>query len=282
MASNRAGFKRIFEASDVTDELGRIYILVLFLSGIIWGFLAVNNVDTPDIFKISLVYSILLILALIGIGFDRSSNNLGLDSVLWQVKSLQRQIIFAIIFSILWIAFFINNGLFLAIPLSISSPTFAVGELTKFLLVTVLGPLAENIFFFGVINFTLKLFIRQILEEENLVKSAVLATLIFFSQSLFADVPYSNFIVTGAALVILVAAITKSKAQYELFSIISSSLIVGGVMFPVYHSKAYQLNEKNFIAATIFGVIMCLVAAYIGLLPVDIVHSINNMFALGG
>jgi hypothetical protein len=280
--AEKYGLKTPWENPDFTDSLGKIQIFLLFVSGIIWGFLAVNNIDTPDIFKISLVYSILLILGLVGVALDRGSkNSLGLDSVLWKTDQLQKQMIFAAIFSLLWYIFFMSGGLFLAVPLSVTSPTFAVSPTTKFFLVTVLGPIAENIFFFAVVNFSVKLFIRQILEDPDKKKAVIMGVLMFGSSTLFGTVPFSSAIITAAALILVVGRLSNQKQLYELISIVVTALYVGGVLFPVYHSKAYSLNEKNFIASIFFGIFMCLIASFIGLLVVDLVHIFNNTVALG-
>jgi len=263
------------EEPDVTDSLGRVYIILLFISGIVWGFLAVNNQSNPDIFKISLVYSILLILGLLGVGLDRVSDNLGLDSRLWSSKNLGRNLVIALIVSMAWYLLFLRGGFSVAVPQAVASPLFVVADSVKFFLVTVLGPLAENLFFFGVVNFTFILFIRETIQEKN--KAWILAMVVMATYLIFNSVPFSLITLSLAAISIIVSAYSNNKTIQHWGPVFASAFIVGGNVFPIYHSSAYQLNEQNFVAAMIFGILMCLLGYFAGMLVVDVVHTFNNV-----
>jgi hypothetical protein len=269
------------EYSDVVDNLGRIYLFLLFISGAVWAFIAVNSFDHPDLFKIALIYALLLIFGFFGISYDRRSNNLGLDSRIWEGKKLKYQLAVGVVFFIGWYLLYMRSGFSVATAQNVGQTAlFSVNPTLNFLLLTVLGPLAENIFFFGVLNITIVTFLREIIIDRN--KSILLAGIIGLTYFLFTNVPNAMYMVMGASLLTVLTGISGNKTLQKHAPFVITALLVGGLIFPRFHSYAYQLNEKHFIAATFFGIFMCLIVSYIGLLPVDIIHIANNIVAIGG
>lgn len=266
---------------DAVDDLGKMYILILFVSGVIWAFIAINNFESPQIFKISIIYSLLLIFGLIGVLADRNSNKLGLDSRLWESSNVKKQLLISVVFILAWYLLFIKNQFSVATAQSVGSTAlFSVSPTLNFMLVAVLGPLAENIFFFGILNITVITLLRSFV--QNKTKGLVISGLIFASQILFLNVPNSFLIISSSAAIVAITAITQNKFLIKHGPIFASALYIGGAVFPKYHSYAYQLNERNYIAASWFGFFVCLLAAYIGMMPVDLAHIANNVIAVGG
>lgn len=270
--------KTLTDFHDIVDNLGRIYILLLFVSGAIWAFIAVNSVDQPEIFKIAMIYSLLLIFGFVGVMLDRNSvpkNKLGLDSRIWEGTRLKYQLAAGILVFFFWYLVFMRSGFAVATPQSI----FAVNPAINYFLVTVLGPLAEDIFFFGVINITLLTLLRKF--GQSTKNSLIIAALMAASTPLFKNVPNSMFTILGSAALIGITGFTKNPFLQKHGLILASALFIGGAVFPNFHSYAYQLNQQNFVAASWFGILMCLMVSYIGLLPVDITHIANNVAAIG-
>lgn len=269
------------EYSDIVDNLGRIYIFMLFISGAIWAFIAINSFDSPDLFKIAMIYALLLIFGFFGISFDRRSNNLGLDSRIWDGHKLKYQLAVGVIFFIGWYLLYMKAGFSVATAQNIGQTAlFSVNPTVNFILLTVLAPLAENIFFFGVLNITLVTFLREIAMDRN--KSLIMAGLLALTYFLFTNVPNAIYWVMGAAGLMAITGITQNKFLVKHAPFFVAALMIGGLVFPRFHSYAYQLNERHYIAATFFGIFMCLIVSYIGLLPVDIAHILNNIIAIGG
>lgn len=275
MAQNK---KKTFELSDMVDNLGNVYLMILFVSAVIWAFIAVNNFETPEIFKISLIYSLLLIFGFIGISYDRRTQQLGLDSRIWQGKDIKKKLLVSVIFFAIWYIVFMSSGFSVATAQSVTSGSlFSISPALNFFLTTVLGPLAENIFFFGVINITLVFILRKLLANVNNKKGPItLGVLMIASIPLFSNVPNSAYLLGLAGILTIATTFTKSGFMQKHAPVLISALIVGGVVFPKFHSFAYQLNERSYIAAQVFGIGVSIIASYIGILPVDILHIANN------
>ena len=270
--------KKSFEFSDLTDNLGLTYLIVLFASGAIWAFIAINNFETPTVFKLALICSILLLFGFLGVSYDRRSQELGLDSRLWEKTNMKKQLIIAVILFAVWYLVFMSGGFSVATAQSVTGggTLFSVSPGLNFILTAVLGPLAENIFFFGVLNFTLITMLRRLFAEQNRVKSIVSGVVILATIPLFNVVPNAVIVLGLAGLLTIFAGVTNFPAVHKHAPIIISALIIGGAVFPKFHSFAYQLNESSFFAAQVFGIGVCMVAAYVGMLPVDILHVGNN------
>jgi len=261
---------------NLVDNLGRIYIFILFISGAIWAFIAVNSINSPDLFKISLIYALLLIFGFLGVAFDRMSGNLGLDSRIWEGKKLKFQLALGVIFFVAWYLLFMKPGF--SVATAQNSTLFSVNPTLNFILITVLGPLAENIFFFGVLNITFVTFLRRFVNNKG--KSLAIAGIIAISYPLFRNVPNAAYFIGAASIIMAVTGFTQNKFLLKHAPFIISALFVGGLVFPRFHSYAYQLNENNYVAASYFGFIVCLITSYIGLMPVDIAHIANNIVAI--
>ena len=266
------------EFKDTVDDLGRIYILILFISGAIWAFIAVNNFNNPPIFRLALTYSLLLIFGFLGISYDRNTHQLGIDSKIWNSDRLKSKLAISSIVLFLWYLVFFKAGFSIATAQSVTGVFFSVSPTLNWFLTTVLGPLAENVFFFGVINMTLITLIKRTIENKK--KTLILAGLIVASSSLFTNVPNSFILLIGSAGILVLATLTQNKFLLKHAPIISSALFIGGVVFPKFHSFAYQLFEKHYIAATIFGIIACVLSVYIGIMVGDIFHVGANMMAV--
>jgi hypothetical protein len=272
----------IGEFSDAVDNLGRIYIITLFVSGIIWAFAAINSFNEPNIFKIALIFTILLIFGFLGISFDRRMRTkLGLDSRIWENKNIRFKIGLALIFFVGWYLLFIRADYAVATAQSVGQAAiFSVSPTLNFLMIGVLGPLAEDIFFFGVINITVITLIREIMLNRR--NALITAGLIGLSYFMFSNVPNAIYMVAAAAgALIFISFNNKNPLMKRYGAPVVSALLVGGLVFPAFHAFAYQLNERSFIAATIFGILMCLMAAFVGILPVDIIHILNNIIVTG-
>lgn len=268
---------KTLELSDVTDNLGMIYLGTLFASGVIWAFIAINNFETPTIFKLSLIYSILLIFGFLGVSFDRRANQLGMDSRLWEGTNIKNKLVISIVLFAIWYLIFISSGFSVATAYSVSGTLFSVSPALNFFLIAVLGPIAENIFFFGIINFTVIFALRNLFAAPNArVRGIVLALVMLGMIPLFANVPNIVYVFGLAALLTAAAGFVKAPFFQKHAPVFISALIVGGAVFPKFHSFAYQLNESSYIAAQVFGIGVSIIAAYIGMLPVDILHIGNN------
>jgi hypothetical protein len=270
----------LIEFPNLVDDFGRIYLLILFITGVIWAFIAINNFDTPQIFKLSLIYSLLLIFGFLGVVYDRSEKKLGLDSRIWEGSKLKLQLGIGILFFFAWYILFMKSGFSVASAQSVSGSTFAVSPTFNFILVNILGPLAENIFFFGVLFITLVYFIKTII--VNRTKGLILTGLIIASIPVFSSVPNSLYFVIAAATINAATSLMPNKFLQKHGPIFVAAILVGSLIFPKFHSYAYQLNERNYVAAQYFGLAMCIITAYIGLMPVDIIHSANNIVATSG
>jgi hypothetical protein len=273
------GKTKTFELKDVTDNLGLTYLVVLFVSGAVWAFIAINNFESPVIFKLSLIYSLLLIFGFLGVSFDRRNHQLGLDSRLWEGGKIKNKLIIAVILFALWYLVFMSSGFSVATAQSVSAGTlFSVSPELNFFLTTVLGPLAENIFFFGVLNMTFIFILRKLLsaKDKNKAKSVITGLVIMAFIPIFSNVPNIIYVLGAAGVLTIVTGLTNVKFLDKHAPIFISALVIGGAVFPKFHSFAYQLNEKSFIAAQIFGIGASLIAGYIGMLPVDIIHVANN------
>lgn len=267
-----------YEISDLIDNLGMIYLAVLFASGVIWAFIAINNFETPVLFKLALIYSLLLIFGLLGISYDRRTQQLGLDSRIWDGKEIKKQLVVAIVFFAVWYILFMRGGFSVATAQSVTSGTlFSVSPALNFFLTSVLGPIAENVFFFGVINLTLVFILRRMFAEETRTKPIVAGIVIVATTPLFWNVPNAAYFLILAGILTIFTGLFKIDMVRKHGPIIISSLIVGGVVFPKFHSYAYQLNEHSFVAAQSFGIAACILISYIGMLPVDLVHIANNI-----
>ena len=272
-----ANKNKSIEFPDIIDNLGTVYIAILFVSGIIWAFIAINNFETPTIFKLSLIYSILLIFGFLGVSYDRRTQQLGLDSRIWEGTKLKTQLLVAIIVFALWYLIFMSSGFAVATPQSVTGGSlFSVTPALNFFLTAVLAPIAENIFFFGVINITFIFILRKLFQEENKTKIIITGIVIAATAPIFSNVPNSMYIIFLAAALTIITGITKINFLKKHAPILISALIIGGAIFPKFHSFAYQLNENSYIAAQVFGITVSIIAAYIGLLPVDILHIANN------
>jgi hypothetical protein len=269
---------------DVVDNLGRIYIILLFISGAIWAFVAVNNFDTPSLFKVAMIYSMLLIIGLLGISFDRRKEELGIDSRIWSGDRLKYKLGLSVIFFFIWYLVFMKSGFAVATAQSTGGTLFSTSPTLNFLLVSVFGPLAEDIFFFGVANITMVTILRELMavqrKGETAKKGIIMAVLLMATYPLFTNVPNAIIYAGTAAGIVAVASFTQNKFLLKHVPYFASALIIGGLVFPRFHSYAYQLNERSYVAATYFGTLMCLITSYVGLLPVDIIHIANNIIAL--
>jgi hypothetical protein len=268
---------KTFELSDLTDNLGTIYLGLLFSSGIIWAFIAINNFETPTLFKLALIYSILLIFGFLGVSFDRRHLQLGLDSRIWEGKGIKKKLVLSVVLFALWYLVFMSSGFSVASAYSVTGALFTVSPAVNFFLTAVLGPIAENIFFFGVINMTLIYVLRSVFDAKDArTKSIVIGLILMASSSLFTNVPNSLYILLLAGGLTIATGVSKNEFLMKHAPIAISALFIGGVIFPKFHSFAYQLNESSYIAAQVFGIAVCIIAAYIGMLPVDILHISNN------
>jgi hypothetical protein len=269
---------------DIVDNLGRIYILLLFISGAIWAFVAVNNFDTSSLFKVAMIYSMLLIFGFIGVSYDRRKQNLGIDSRIWDGDRLQYKLAISVIFFFIWYLVFMKSGFAVATAQSTGGTLFSTSPTLNFLLVSVFGPLAEDIFFFGVCNITLITLLRELVLAQNrevyAKKGLIMAAMMMATYPLFVNVPNAIIYSSTAAILVAVTSFTQNKFLLKHAPIFASALIIGGLVFPRFHSYAYQLNERSYVAATYFGTFMCLITSYVGLLPVDIIHIANNIIAL--
>lgn len=271
------------EFDDLVDNLGRVYLIVLFVSAVIWAFIAVNNFETPTIFKLALIYSLLLIFGFLGVSYDRRAQQLGLDSRIWEGKNLKFKLGLSILIFFLWYLIFMSGGLSIATAQSVTGgATFSVSGSLNFLLTGILGPIAENIFFFGVINITMIYIIRQILESKKNSQGIAMAVFMLISTPLFLSVPNAIFYIGTASGLMLLTVITRNKFLMKFAPIAIAAFYVGGILFPKFHNYAYQLNEKHYVAASIFGIIACVLAGSVGMLPVDILHIGNNVVVVTG
>lgn len=273
------------EFSDLVDNLGRVYLITLFVSAVIWAFIAVNNFETPTIFKLALIYSLLLIFGFLGVSYDRRAQQLGLDSRIWEGNNIKFKLGISILIFFLWYLIFMSGGLSIATAQSVTGgAVFSVSPSLNFLLTGILGPIAENIFFFGVINITMIYIIRKILEDQKKAKQQgiALAAFMFISTPLFISVPNAIYYIGIASGLMLLTTFTRNKLLMKYAPLFISAFFVGGILFPKFHSYAYQLNEKHYVAATIFGIIACLLAGFVGMLPVDILHIGNNVAVVSG
>ena len=265
------------ELSDVLDNLGMIYIALLFVSGAIWAFIAINNFEVPTIFKLSLIYSILLIFGLLGISYDRRTQQLGLDSRTWDGDKIKSQLLISVIVFALWYLIFMHSGFAIATPQSVTAGAlFSVSPALNFFLTSFLGPIAENVFFFGVLNLTMVFALRRLFAQESRIRSIIAGLVIMATTPLFSNVPNAIYVLVLAGLLTIFTGVFNIAFVRKHGPIIISALFVGGVIFPKFHSYAYQLNEQSFIAAQVFGIMVCIIASYIGILPVDILHIANN------
>lgn len=279
MAANKN--RGILEFKDITDDLGRVYIIVLFVSAVIWAFTAINAFDTPHLFKLALIYSLLLIFGFIGVSYDRRQKKLGLDSRIWESGKLKLKLGISVVFFFLWYIIFMKQGFAVATAATVpGGALFSVSPTLNFLLTAVLGPLAENIFFFGVINITVIMLLRKFV--RNRVQGLIMAGLILASYPLFTQVPNSFIFLAASAGLVAITTLTQNKFLMKHAPFFASALLIGAVIFPKFHAYAYQLDERSYVAATYFGFFMCLIAGYIGLMPVDITHIANNVIAIGG
>jgi len=266
---------------DIVDNLGRYYMILLFISGAVWAFVAVNSFDAPDLFKIALIYALLLIFGFFGVSLDRRPAEFGINSRIWEGAKLKSQLAIGAIFFIGWYLLFMTSGFSVATAQSVGSTAlFAVNPTINFILLTVLGPLAENIFFFGVLNITLITLLQKIVKSRT--QSLVFAGLTGLSYFMFENVPNAIVLVGAAAGITALAGLTQHQFLLKHAPFVVSAFIIGALVFPRFHSYAYQLNQKNYIAASWFGFFMCLLAGYIGMMPVDIAHILNNIIAVGG
>lgn len=266
-----------FEWADITDNLGMIYIGTLFASGVIWAFIAINNFETPAIFKLALIYSILLIFGFLGVSYDRRANQLGLDSRIWEGKNLKRKMVISIVLFAIWYLLFISSGFSVASAYSVSGSLFSVSPAVNFFLTAVLGPIAENIFFFGVINMTVIFMLKNLFAGNKArAGSIAFALVILATIPLFDNVPNATYLLVAAAALTAIGGFFTNKTYQKHAPVFISALVVGGVVFPKFHSFAYQLNEQSYFAAQVFGIAVCIIAAYVGMLPVDILHIGNN------
>jgi hypothetical protein len=272
--------KSILEFPDTTDSLGKVYIITLFISGAIWAFIAVNNFDTPNLFKLALIYSLLLIFGLFGILYDRQKKKFGIDSRIWESSRLRLQLIIGIIFFAIWYIVFIKQGFAVASAQSIGQGAlFAVNPTLNYFLITFLAPLAEDIFFLGILNITFILIIRSM--AANKIYSVLLAAIIFALSFLIKNVPNITIYLGASAVIIIATSFLDPKLQkYPAY--LASALCIGASIFPAFHGYAYQLNERNYIAASWFGLFACLLISFVGLLPVDLAHIANNILTAGG
>lgn len=278
MASN--GFFNIeSKFKQQVDDVGRLYIFILFGSAVIWSFIAINNLDTPSLFKTSLIYSILLIFAFIGLGYDKSTHKLGLDSRIWSADHLKRKLAVSLVFFAFWYLIFVSNGFTVATAQSVSTNVFSVNPTVNYVLITILGPLAEDIFFFGILNITLVQIVRNVMKDR--VKGLVSAGAIFATFPLFQNVPNSFMLITGSATIVALGTILQNKKLAPHLAFFATALFVGAAIFPKFHSYAYRLNENHYISASWFGFFMCILTSYVGLIPVDFAHILNNMIVVG-
>ena len=274
----------MIEFPDILDNLGIIYITLLFISGVIWAFIAINNFETPTIFKLALIYSILLIFGFLGISYDRGRTmKMGLDSRIWEGEKIKKQLLIGIILFAAWYFLFMTTGFSVATAQSVTGGTlFGVSPGVNFFLTAVLGPIAENVFFFGVISITFITILRKIFATENKGNVIITALVILATIPLFDNVPNIALLISIAAGLTLVTGLTQNQFLRKHAPIMISAIIVGTAVFPKFHSFAYQLNERHYIAAQLFGGGAVLLAAYVGILPVDIIHILNNAFVMGG
>ena len=270
----------ILEFPDTSDSLGKVYIITLFISGAIWAFIAVNNFDTPNLFKLALIYSLLLVFGLFGVLYDRQQKKLGIDSRIWETSKLRIQLIIGIIFFAVWYIVFIKQGFAVASAQSVGQGAlFAVNPTLNYFLITILAPLAEDIFFFGVLNITFILIIRSL--AQNKIYSLLFGAVVFSLSFLIKNVPNITIYLGISAITIIATSFLDPKIRkYPAY--IASALCIGATIFPAFHGYAYQLNERNYVAASWFGMFACLLISLIGLLPVDMAHIANNMLTAGG
>jgi len=269
------------EIPDIIDNLGRVYIIILFLSGAIWSYIALQNIQDAEVFRISMIYAILLILAFIGIVVDKLGLDLGLDSRLWDGSNIKQKVAFGFFFSIVWYFFFIRPGYKLAVAQSfLDAPTLAIGgsQGMRIFMVSVLGPLAENAFFFAVLGFTFTRIIRLV--QKNRTATLTLAAGVFLSTPFFSNVPFSGILVPAAAVLIVLPILSRNPLIRAYAPLLATALYLGGTIFPKYHSGVYQLNERNFLAASLFGIIAVIFASFFGILVVEILHIVNNFLAV--
>lgn len=257
---------------DTLDNLGPLYMTILFISGAIWAFIAINNVLDQGVFKQAMIYSILLIFGFIAVSYDRRAQKLGLDSRIWESKNIRLKLIIGLVVLAGWYLLFIDSGF--SVATASVGTNFSVNPTLNYFLISVLGPLAENIFFFGVLNITLVTLLRRFSQDK--VQGTTVAVLIYLSSYLFANVPNITLYCGLSAISMLIATWGNSKTIRKYATIFASAFFIGGAIFPAFHGYAYQLNEKNYIAASYFGILMCIIASYIGIIPVDIVHIGNN------
>lgn len=266
------------EAPDNMDDLGKIYLKILFGAGIVWAFLAILNYNDTETVKLALIYMILLIFGLFGITLDRLKDDLGFDSLVWDRKNIKRQLLIAIIFSAGWYLLFMKNGNFLATSQSVGV-AFTTNPTVNYFLTAVLQPLTENIFFFGVIFMTLVYLIKKSILSTR--KAIVLGGLMMASYILMPDVPNILIIISVSVGLILLSAINKNKNKLiqKYAPTLAAALYVGSALFPYFHSYAYQLKQSNYIAAEYFGFFASVLAGFVGMLPADLAHIINNAIA---
>jgi hypothetical protein len=266
------------EMPDTVTDLGRIYLIILLITGAIFAFIAVTNINDQVLFKLAMIYSVLLIFGFLGILSDKMRDQLGIDSLIWDGSKLKLQIGVGLIFIAGWYLLFMNGGLSLATPQSVGV-AFSTSPTLNWFIMGVLAPIAENCFFFGVLNITMIYIVKYL--QDNPSKSLVLAGLVMASYFVLTNVPNILFILAISAGSIAAGSMIKSPAIRHIAPIIAAAAFIGGAVFPKFHSYAYQLNESNYIAASWFGFFVCLLAGFVGILPVDMAHIFNNVAVIG-
>jgi hypothetical protein len=265
----------------VVDDLGKNYITLLFFSGVIWTFIAAVMIDTP-LFKVSLVYSLMLIFAFLAVSFDRRQNSLGIDVRIWEIDRLKYKFGVAVVFILVWFVFFINSGLSIGtLATAGGTGTFSTNPTLNWTLINFLGPLAEDIFFFGVMNISFIFLIRRMIKNKvqglSMAGVLLLASFVFFN-----DIPDFEFWAAfSAGMVALAVMMPKSKMVQKYAPILASAGFIGGLVFPKFHAFAYGLDAQSvskYKGASWFGFFACIIAALIGLMVVDIGHFANNLW----
>lgn len=261
------------EASDNITDMGRAYIMVLIITGAIFAFIAITNINDLVMFKLAMSYSILLIFAFLGQVSDQLSRDLGLDTITWSSEKLKKQLGIGLVFIVGWYLLFMQGGLALATPQSVGV-SFSTNPTLNWFITAVLAPIAENAFFFGLLFFTMKYLIRKLQKQPS--KVIVLAVLLMGTYYWLTNVPNILFILGISAGAMIIGAYVKDDKIRNLAAIVSAAAFIGGAIFPKYHSYAYQLNESNYVAASYFGFFVCILGPLVGMLPIDMAHIFNN------
>lgn len=268
---------------NVSGNASMIHALLLIVAFVTFGWIAVDNLANQSAYRVAMIYVVLLIAAFVIILADylspetfKKGKKFFFDAILWDSKSIKKNLVAGLLFFAGWYMFFMRPGFAVAVPQEFAS--LQAGTTTKAFMQIILGPHSENILFFSALALTFIVVIKW--ASQDLKKSYLLAAIIFSTILFFKQIPYHTVTIPVAAALVIINAHSKDAIINKAAPVIVAALVIGSNVFPQFHSFAYALVEKNFYAAVYFGFFMVLLAAFIGILSVDIVHVLNNFVAL--